>query len=406
MTKIITKTNELVQICNEIVQENDFLTVDTEFVREKTYWPKLCLIQIATDKIEAIIDPLAPGIDLAAFFELMQNAAIPKVFHAVRQDVEIFVRLTGAVPTPLIDTQIMAMACGFGDNVGYEKLVSTLAKTSLNKHARFTNWEQRPLTEEQLEYAIGDVTHLRIVYRKLQKRLEQKQRTAWLASEIEPLTRPATYLQNPEEAWQRIKTRFTKPLNLAILKYLAAARERMAQASDIPKSFVLKDETLVELSAYPPKKPEDFKKLRTYSPRLKEPKVSAMVLESIQTAIASPKNQWPIKADKAVLAVKEATVLELLRFLLKAKAQELRVSPKLIASGDDLEALAMDDNADIPALKGWRLEAFGTLALAVKRGEILFGFDPSTGKLQIKNQTLPEKKPKKKADTKNPEPKT
>lgn len=353
-----------------------FLTVDTEFLREKTYYPKLCLIQIGTPDGEAVaIDPLAEGIDLSPVFDMLRNQNILKIFHAARQDLEIFYQLMGDVPAPLFDTQIAAMVCGHGDQVGYENLVRTLTDASIDKTSQFTDWSRRPLSDKQLNYALGDVTHLVKIYQKLDKELTQRNRTHWLMAEEETLNDPATYVNDPDQMWKKIKIKSNKPAVLAMLKALAAWREKRAQRKDIPKNWVMKDDTLSDLAAHPPKSPEDLKKIRGFPKDKAEGKVGKEILKLTKATLASDPEDWPEKCKKKPLSPRQAATVDVLRTLLKVCAAQYDVAPKIIACGDELEAIALNKPAeDIKAMQCWRKDIFGDKATALINGEIALGF--------------------------------
>jgi ribonuclease D len=366
---LITNTQELAEFCAR--QETaDFITVDTEFLREKTYWPQLCLVQIAGPDEAAVIDSLAPGIDLAPLFQLMANPAVLKVFHAARQDVEIFVNLTGSVPTPLFDTQIAAMVCGFGDSVSYETLATKLAKAAIDKSSRFTDWTHRPLTERQLEYALADVTHLRPVYKALQNQIDSSGRAEWLSDETATLVDPATYRVEPEDAWKRLKTRGGNKRFLAILREISAWRERAAQQRDLPRSRLLRDEALLEIAAHAPRNVDDLARIRGLGRSVAEGKLGGEMLAAIERALTLPDADIPAPPSRQELPPGLGPLVDLLRVLLKLRCEENDVAQKLVANAADLELIAADDRADTPALQGWRHEIFGRDALALKHGKL------------------------------------
>ncbi|MCB1562936.1 MAG: ribonuclease D [Alphaproteobacteria bacterium] len=386
---IITDQNALSALCTELAAY-EFLTVDTEFLREKTYYPKLCLIQIGTPDGQAwAIDVLVKGLDLAPVFALLSDPGILKVFHAARQDLEIFYNLTGQVVAPLFDTQIAAMVCGYGDSVGYESLVRNITGGQLDKSVQFTNWAHRPLSRKQIDYALGDVTHLVGIYRHLSEELERRGRTSWVFEEESILTAPSTYENKPEEAWQRVKIRSPKPKTLAVLRELAAWREKRAQDKDIPRPWVLRDETLADMAAQMPKTPEELKKIRGMPQDMPAKQAGREILDLITKALSSDKTTWPQPEKKNPVPSSLSPVIDILRMLLKIQASENDVAAKLIASADDLEQLALDDKADIPALSGWRYEIFGREALALKKGQVAVG---------LKNQTIVKYKISKDSD--------
>jgi len=366
---LIADSAALAAFCGRLA-EAPFVTIDTEFLRDKTYWPILCLVQLAGPNEAAAIDALAEGLDLTPLFELLQNPDVVKVFHAARQDVEIFVRLTGKVPSPIVDTQVVAMVCGFGDSASYETLASKLAGARIDKSSRFTDWSHRPLTEKQLAYALSDVTHLRTVYEKLHQRVEKSGRGHWVADEIAVLTDPKTYRVDPENAWIRLKARSDKPRFLAVLKEVAAWREREAQSRDLPRNRVVKDETILEIAAHPPRDAETLGRCRGLSRGFAEGKMGDGILAAVARGLEMPENEIPRLAAKADIPQGLGPIIELLRVLLKLRCDENEVAQKLIANAGDLESIAADDNANVPALDGWRREIFGADALKLKHGKL------------------------------------
>lgn len=366
---LITTTSDLEAFCSSLA-DADYITVDTEFLREKTYYPQLCLVQVAGPKAIAAIDPLAEGIDLTPLIDVLNNPSILKVFHAARQDVEIFFHLTGKIPHPLFDTQVAAMVCGFGDSVGYETLVTKLAGARIDKSSRFTDWSQRPLTDRQLQYALSDVIHLRPAFEKLRRRLHRTGREHWLEEEMAVLTDPATYQVEPETAWTRLKVRTNKPRFMAVLKELAAWREREAQRRDLPRSRVLRDEAMLEIAAHAPTTVDDLARTRGMGRGFAEGRQGSDVLAAVQRGLDVPESELPRVEPREEPPQGIAPIVELLRVLLKMKCDENHVASKLVASAADLEAIAADDNADVPALHGWRRELFGDDAIALKHGRI------------------------------------
>jgi ribonuclease D len=366
---LITDQDALAAFCAR--QANaDYLTVDTEFLRESTYWPILCLVQIAGPDEAAAVDPLAEGLDLTPLYELMANERVLKVFHSARQDVEIFVKLTGRVPTPLFDTQVAAMVCGFGESVGYETLVTKLAGVRIDKSSRFTDWSRRPLTEKQLHYALADVTHLRPIYDKLRRRLTKSGRERWLDEEMAVLTDAATYIVEPRDAWQRIKTRSSDPRFLAILRELAAWRETEAQKRNQPRGRILRDDALIEIAAHAPRTVDELARTRGLTKNMAEGWQGAGLLAAVERGLAVPPSERPRLEQRPELPPGIGPTVELLRVLLKMKCEDNDVAQKLVATVSDLEQIAADDNADVPALHGWRRELFGEDALALKHGRI------------------------------------
>jgi ribonuclease D len=367
---LISDTRELAAFCARIA-ESQFITVDTEFMRERTYWPKLCVVQLGGADEAAAIDALAEGIDLAPVFELMENRDLLKVFHAGRQDLEIFHHLTGKLPQPIFDTQIAAMVCGFGDSAGYETLVTKLTRAHLDKASRFTDWSARPLTDRQIAYALDDVTYLRKVYEKLQKKLAQNGRAEWLAEEIGTLTSPETYDPNPEEVFRRIKTRSASPRYLAVLREIAAWRELEAQRLDLPRSHVLRDESMVEIAHHMPTTPAELARTRGVGRRLAEGSAGAALLAALARGKALAEKDCPQPVDRPMMPNGLGPVTDLLKVLLKMKAEESGAAQRLVASSDDLDLIAaFGEEADVPALHGWRREVFGEDALKLCRGEI------------------------------------
>ena len=348
----------------------DFVTVDTEFLRETTYWPKLCLLQVATTDEAVLIDPLAPGLDLSPFFELLANDKVRKVFHAARQDIEIFVKLTGKVPVNIFDTQVAASVCGFGDSVSYDNLVRSITQVELDKSSRFTDWSARPLTEKQKVYALADVTHLRDVYAALVKQVDDTGRWDWVEDELAVLESIHTYVVQPEHAWERLKAKLNKPRDVAALKALAAWREKRAQDGDQPRSRVLKDDALVELAMQRPTTPEAFDKLRAVQRGYGRSSAAAEILAILRDIEELSKTELPNLPDRYRGPSPKGAVGDLVRVLLKSVAEEHGVASRIIATSDEIDALVLDDEADVPALKGWRRKLFGDKALAIKPGKI------------------------------------
>jgi ribonuclease D len=365
----IADTAALAAFCGRLA-DSPYITIDTEFMRERTYWPQLCLVQVANATEAQAIDPLAPGIDLQPLFEVLENPKVLKVFHAARQDVEIFFHLAGKVPAPIFDTQVAAMVCGFGDAVSYETLAAKLAKARIDKSQRFTDWSQRPLAERQLVYAMADVTHLRLAYEKLARQLERDGRADWLKDEMAVLTDPATYRLDPEESWRRLKPRTNNARTLMLLKALAAWREREAQARDLPRQRVVRDEALLEIASSAPTTIDDLARTRGLSRGLADGRMGAAILATVSQALAVPESQWPVPEARFELPRGLGPVVDLLKVLLKLKCDEHDVAQRLIASSSDLEAIAADDAANVPALHGWRRALFGDDALRLKHGKV------------------------------------
>jgi ribonuclease D len=367
--ELITRTEDLAAACAKLATA-PFIAVDTEFMREQTFWPRLCLVQIAGGETEVLIDSMAPDIDLKPLFDLMVDETVLKVFHSARQDVEIVHHLAGVIPHPIFDTQVAAMVCGFGEAVSYSMLVKRLLGRNLDKSSRFTDWSRRPLSERQLTYALGDVTYLRDLYPKLRAQLDQSERASWLNEEMAVLTDPATYELHPEHAWRRLKMRIKTPKALAILMELAAWREREAQTQDIPRSRVLKDEALYDIAGQAPRSVEDLGSLRSLHNGFARSQRGRAVLEAVQRGRErDPATVPPLQRGEPMPPEAQA-VVDLLRVLLKATAGRHGVAPKLIATSDDLEEIARSDDADAAALRGWRRKLFGEDALALKRGEL------------------------------------
>lgn len=369
---LICNTSDLKTFCKR-AEQSSYITVDTEFIRETTYWPQLCLIQVGLANEAVAIDPLTKEIDLHPFFELLQNPKVIKVFHSGRQDVEIFYHLTGNIPAPIFDTQIAAMVCGFGESVGYDVLVQKYAKVSIDKSSRYTHWAQRPLTEKQLTYALGDVTYLRTIYEKLYKRIVEEDRLDWVQDELAILKDPRTYAISPYDIWQKIKVRSPKPRMLALLRELAAWRELLAQKRNVPRGRVLRDEVMLELAAATPRSVQDLTSMRGLSASFIEGPESKVILELIAKGLSLPIEDCPqIKREGEAMPGASA-LLEMLKLLLKIKAEKYHVAPKLIATSADLEAIARSTDPQVPALQGWRREVFGNAALALKAGEVALG---------------------------------
>jgi ribonuclease D len=371
----ITATADLAAFC-ERLNTQPFVAVDTEFMRETTYWPKLCLIQAAgPDGVEAVIDPLAEGLDLAPFLAVLANPAVEKVFHAARQDLEIFANL-GVMPAPLFDTQIAAMAAGFGEQVAYDALVRQMLKVDLDKSSRFTDWARRPLSQNQLDYALADVTYLAKLFPKLRERLESEGRLAWVASEMAALGDPANYDVEPENAWRRLKPRRHSSKYLAVFKAVAAWRERTAQTRDQPRGRILKDEAIEEVATQTPLDADGLNRLRSVPKGFSGSRFGPELLAAIAEALVDPEAYAPVlDKPKPSAQPTNGAVVELLKVLLKARAEGAGVASKLIATVADLEKIAADDNAETSALQGWRREAFGEDALKLKRGEIALVLD-------------------------------
>jgi ribonuclease D len=370
----ITTTAELAAFCDEI-KGQPFVAVDTEFMRETTYWPKLCLIQAAAPNAEAVIDPLAEGIDLEPFLQILRDESIEKVFHAARQDVEIFNNLQ-AMPRPLFDTQVAGMAAGYGEQIAYDALVRQMLKIELDKSSRFTDWARRPLSDAQLTYALADVTYLAKLYPVLKARLDKEGRLGWVHDEMQNLCDPAIYDVEPENAWKRLKPRRHTAKYLAVYKAVAAWRERTAQQRDQPRGRILKDEAIDELATQAPTDAAQVDRLRSVPKGFSGSRFGPDLLAAIREALKDPEAYAPVvERSKASVSPAAGAVVELLKVLLKARAEDVGVASKLIATVSDLELIANDDNAATPALTGWRREAFGEDALKLKRGELALVLD-------------------------------
>jgi ribonuclease D len=367
---MITNTQQLSEFCQR-VRSADYITVDTEFMREKTYWPILCLVQVAGPDEADCIDALADGIDLTPLYELMADDSILKVFHAARQDLEIFYHQAGQVPHPVFDTQVAAMVCGFGDSVGYEALITELVKARIDKGSRFTDWTLRPLSERQIDYALADVTHLRPAYEKLAGMLHANGRESWLVEEMAVLESPDTYNGNPREAYRRIKARNTTARMLAVLRELAAWRESEAQRRDVPRNRILRDEQLAEIAHHTPKSPEQLARTRGLGDKLARGNYGQQILDAVKGGQAVADGDCPQPIRKAKLPRGLGPVTDLLKVLLKMKSEDSEVAGKLLASASDIELIAaFGEDADVRAMKGWRRDVFGDDALKLRAGEL------------------------------------
>lgn len=379
--QIITTTDDLKRAC-EGLKGCAYVTVDTEFMRESTFWPKLCLIQMAAPEGEAIIVDAVADLDLAPFFKLMADETIVKVFHAARQDVEIVHHMADIIPHPLFDTQVAASVCGYGESVGYEALVRQIADGQIDKTHRFTDWSRRPLSEAQLEYAAADVTYLRPIYEALSQKVEKLGRGEWIAEEMAILTAPSTYRTEPEDAWKRLKMKVRKPRDLAILKALAEWREREAQSRDVPRSRVLKDDALYEVAMHGPDSEQALGRLRGVPKGFERSSSGREIVEIVKGVKARPQDELPRvpKPDGARRA--SGPVTDLLKVLLKHVADRNHVASRLIANAEEVEAIAADDNADVPAMHGWRRELFGDKALMLKQGRLSLAVQGETIRLE------------------------
>jgi ribonuclease D len=367
--RVITKTADLEALRQELA-EQAFVAVDTEFMRETTYWPKLCLIQAAAPGVEAVIDPLAGGLDLGPFLALMADCNVLKVFHAARQDLEIFLKLGTSLPHPVFDTQIAAMACGYGDTVAYDALVQQVLKRRLDKSSRFTDWSRRPLSDSQLAYALADVTHLRDLYPRMYDKLAAENRLSWLDEEHAYLLDPDIYDVTPERAWQRLKLRKTTADYVLGLQVAAAWRERQAQMRDVPRGRIVKDEALYEIAEHRPKTPSDFDRMRAVPRGFGNSRAAQELVQALDRAFSDPNRPVYKHERPPPLPAGVGPTVELLKVLLRYEAERAAVAPRLIASAADIEAIAASDTADVAALLGWRRQVFGERALALKHGKI------------------------------------
>jgi ribonuclease D len=373
--KLITTTEELATICERLAR-HPFVTIDTEFLRETTYYPLLCVAQMASSDEAVVIDALAPGIDLTPFFKLMADERVLKVFHAARQDIEIVWHRANIIPHPIFDTQVAAMVLGHGDSISYDQLVQRITGDTLDKSNRFTDWTRRPLTAAQINYAVSDVTHLRDVYTALVADLGRRGRTDWMGDEMEILTSPETYRADPERAWMRLKTRVRKPKDLAVLMEVAAWREREAQTRDVPRSRVLKDDTIGDIAIQAPTTPERLATLRSLPKGFERSKWGEGILDAVKRGLARDPKTLP-HIERPKLAPNGGATVELLKVLLRMTSERHGVAAKVIATVDDLDRIAADDEAEVPALKGWRRELFGERALDLKHGRLALAIERS-----------------------------
>ena len=373
---IISTTKALKTFCTELTGKA-YMTIDTEFIREKTYYAKLCLIQVASSpEHAAIIDPLAEGIDLKPLFELLADDRIVKVFHAARQDIEIFYGLSGHMPRPIFDTQVAAAVSGYGESVSYETLVNKIAGAELDKSSRFSDWSARPLTERQLEYAISDVTHLCKIYETLNAAIEKAGRSTWIAEEHAQLIDPALYTIEPSDSWKRLKSGNMRAKNLAVLRELAKWREIEARAADVPRGRIMKDEALIELALVMPRKESDMGRMRNMDKHLSKSRIHA-IIDCVEKALALPSSEWPQQPKARRLPEQVANILAMLQLLLKIKADIHQIAPSIIAGKDDLEALATGAT-DIPILSGWRYDVFGSQAELLMQGKLKLSLHPKS----------------------------
>ena len=372
---MITTTDQLDQAVAALSQ-SDFVTVDTEFIRETTFWPELCVVQLASPDHTAMVDALAPGLDLAPFFRLMADEKVVKVFHAARQDIEIIFHLGNLIPHPVFDTQVAAMVCGFGDAIAYDQLVQRVVGAQIDKSSRFTDWRRRPLSDKQLDYALADVTHLRDIYQRLKQTLREEGRTDWVLDEMKILTARETYDMHPDDAWKRLKMRLRKPQELAVLRSVAAWREREARERNVPRGRVLKDDAIYEIAQQQPRDAEAMSRLRTIPKGWERSSMATGLLNAVNLALDLPKEDMPRLPKSTQSPEGAGAAAELLKVLLRLIAEKEGVAAKVLASGDDIDRIATDgEQADVPALHGWRREVFGEQALRLVRGEIAIKFD-------------------------------
>ncbi len=369
----ITRTDALAVACRRLAQ-HPYVTVDTEFLRESTYYPRLCVMQMASPEEAFVVDALSPELDLAPFFDLMADERVLKVFHAARQDIEIVWHRAGLIPAPIFDTQVAAMVLGHGDSISYEQLVQRITGDAIDKSHRFTDWSKRPLSDAQLSYAISDVTHLRAVYLALADDLEKRGRANWVMEEMRVLTSPETYRMDPESAWERLKTRVRKPKEIAVLMEVAAWREREAQERDVPRQRVIKDDVLGDIATQAPITPEKLAALRSVPKGFERSKWGQDLIESVKRGLARDPKTLP-KLDRGRGAANGGATVELLKVLLRMTAERHGVAAKVIATVDDLDRIAADDHADVPAMKGWRRELFGDKALKLKHGQLALAIE-------------------------------
>ncbi len=370
---LITTTADLAAAC-ERMSRHSFVTVDTEFLRETTYYPLLCVAQIASAEEAIVIDALAQDLSLAPFFDLMANESVLKVFHAARQDIEIVWHQAKLIPHPIFDTQVAAMVLGYGDSISYDQLVHRITGDVIDKSNRFTDWSRRPLSTAQVNYAVSDVTHLRQVFQSLSEDLQRRGRSEWVGEEMEILTSPDTYRSDPETAWERLKTRVRKPKELSVLMEVAAWREREAQSRDIPRGRVLKDEAIGDIATHAPTSMEKLASLRSLPRGFERSKWGAEIVEAVKRGLARDPSLLP-KLEKPRQGVNGSATVELLKVLLRMVSEQHGVAAKVIATVEDLERIAADDRADVPALHGWRREMFGEQAISLKRGRLALAVD-------------------------------
>jgi ribonuclease D len=370
---LIATTGDLAAVCARMAK-HPYVTVDTEFLRETTYYPLLCVAQMASPEEAVVIDALANGIDLTPFFALMENESVIKIFHAARQDIEIVWNMAKTIPHPIVDTQVAAMVLGYGDSISYDQLVQRITGDNLDKSHRFTDWTRRPLSDAQIAYALSDVTHLRDVYLKLAVDLEKRGRSSWVEAEMDVLTSPETYRADPERAWERLKSRVRKPKELGVLIEVAAWREREAQTRDVPRGRVIKDEVIGDIAVQAPTTIERLGHLRSLPKGFERSRWGDQIVDAVKRGLERDVDTLP-RLDRFRPAANGAATVELLKVLLRMTAERHGVAAKVIATIDDLDRIAADDEADVPAMKGWRRELFGEKALAIKHGRLALAVD-------------------------------
>ncbi|KFB10472.1 ribonuclease D [Nitratireductor basaltis] len=371
----LIKTRDALAEAVSQLSQSDFITIDTEFIRESTYWPELCLIQMAAPGVTALVDPLADGMDLKPFFDLMADESVTKVFHAARQDIEIIYNMGGLIPHPIFDSQVAAMVCGFGDSISYDQLVFRITGERIDKTSRFTDWRHRPLSQKQLDYALADVTHLIPVYEHLKAELERENRAHWLKEEMDVLTARETYDPHPEDAWKRLKLRVRKPIELAVLQHVAAWREREARERNVPRGRVIKDDAIYEAAQQQPKDTQALGRMRAIPKGWERSSTAAGLLGAVAKALATPKEELPRLPKQVHAPEGAAAAAELIKVVLKLVAEREGVAPKMLASSDDIDRIAAEgENAQVAALSGWRREVFGEEALKLLRGETALRF--------------------------------
>src|SRR5216683_4186207 len=370
---LIATTGALAAVCARMAK-HPYVTVDTEFLRETTYYPLLCVAQMASPDEAVVIDALANGIDLTPFFALMENESVIKIFHAARQDIEIVWNMAKTIPHPIVDTQVAAMVLGYGDSISYDQLVQRISGDNLDKSHRFTDWTRRPLSDAQITYALSDVTHLRDVYLKLAADLEKRGRSSWVQAEMDVLTSPETYRADPERAWERLKSRVRKPKELGVLIEVAAWREREAQTRDVPRGRVIKDEVIGDIAVQAPTTIERLGHLRSLPKGFERSRWGDQIIDAVKRGLERDVDTLP-RLDRFRPAANGAATVELLKVLLRMTAERHGVAAKVIATIDDLDRIAADDEADVPAMKGWRRELFGEKALAIKHGRLALAVD-------------------------------